>query len=222
LRRFGDLAGRGVLLAQLFATVAALAWVPGNWGKLAVMLATWALGFGKLRRAEVAAMAAVDLLFVGLNWAALRRGIFTFDRPDFLGMPIYEFVIWGFYTLHAIRFLDGGAPGGGYLKAVTAAAAFSLSFGIITAPGLLLAASASVLVLCFILFHEREDLIYAGYMCALGAVIEYVGVASGQWHYPGHPGGGVAFWFVTMWSGIGLFTRRLLLPPLLRQHHGLG
>jgi hypothetical protein len=51
-------------------------------------------------------------------------------------------------------------------------------------------------------------------MAALGALIEYVDVWTGQWHYPGHPYGGVPLWFVTMWAGVGLFARRLILPLL--------
>ena len=61
-------------------------------------------------------------------------------------------------------------------------------------------------------FHERQDLIYLGYMAVVGALVEYCGVWSGQWHYPGDSFGGVPLWFATMWGGIGLFTRRLILP----------
>jgi hypothetical protein len=210
---------RCVLLAQLLATAAALAWIPGNWAKLLVMLVVWGLGFGRLKRAELLAMAAVNLLFVGMNSAALKRGIFAFEHPDFLRMPVYEFLMWGFYTLHTIRFLDGPAPQSRLLQTVLAAAAFSLPFGTIADPGLLLAASATVLLICLALFHERMDLIYAAYMAALGALIEYVGVTTGQWHYPGPPWGGVPLWFLTMWAGIGLFTRRLV-SPLLRWSRG--
>ncbi len=213
---------RGLLLAQMLATVAVLAWLPGNWTKLAAMTAIWALGFRRLARAELIAMAVVNLLFVGMNSAALKRGIFTFEHPDFIGMPVYEFAMWGFYTLHTIRLLEGPAPVGGYLKAVAAAAAFSLPFGSIAEPDLLLAASAGVLALTFVLFHRPMDFAYAGYMVGLGALIEYAGVTSGQWHYPGHPAGGVPLWFATMWAGVGLFTRRLVLPPLAQRRQAGG
>jgi hypothetical protein len=46
----------------------------------------------------------------------------------------------------------------------------------------------------------------------LGALIEYTGVWTGQWHYPGRHLGGVPLWFLPMWAGVGLFTRRLVLP----------
>ena len=47
------------------------------------------------------------------------------------------------------------------------------------------------------------DVAYAGYMAALGALIEYVGVWTGQWHYPGQHFGGVPLWFLPMWAGVG-------------------
>jgi hypothetical protein len=67
-----------------------------------------------------------------------------------------------------------------------------------------------------VFFHEKLDLAYAGYMILVGALIEYTGVWSAQWGYPGSPPGGVPLWFITMWGGVGLFTRRLVLPILRR------
>jgi uncharacterized membrane protein YoaT (DUF817 family) len=97
-----------------------------------------------------------------------------------------------------------------------AAIAFALPFATIADANLLLAVSGTVLMGCLIVFHEPMDLAYAGYMAALGALIEYVGVGTGQWHYPQPQYGGVPLWFLTMWAGVGLFTRRLVLP-LLRE-----
>ena len=205
------------LLCQLLATAAALGWVPGNLPKLATMLVIWGIGFGRVKAPELVAMAAVNLLFIVMNSAALSRGIFRFDHPDFLGMPIYEYLMWGFYTLHTIRFLDGAAPAGKLTTAAAAAVAFALPFALIADPWLLLAASGLVLAACLFLFHEPMDVAYAAYMAALGALIEYVGVGTGQWHYPGQHLGGVPLWFLTMWAGVGLFTRRLILPFLMRQ-----
>jgi len=54
----------------------------------------------------------------------------------------------------------------------------------------------------------------------MGAIIEYTGVWSGQWLYPGHPWSGVPLWFMPMWGGVGLFTRQLL-APMARAPEGL-
>jgi hypothetical protein len=202
---------RARLLVQLAATAAILGWAPGNLEKTALMLAVWVLGFKRIAKRELVVMAAVDVLFVVMNLAALQRGIFAFDHPDFLGMPLFEYLMWGFYTLHAIRFLDGATPRAGWTIAALAAGIFALPFAAIADPGWLLVASAAALVLALALFHEPMDLLYAGYMAGVGAVVEHVGVATGQWHYPAEPGG-VPWWFIPMWAGVGLFTRRLLLP----------
>ena len=203
---------RLMLLAQLGATIAVLGWVPGNRTKLGLMALIWLIGFGRVAATEWALMAAVNLLFAAMNLAALKRGIFAFDHPDLLGMPVYEYMMWGFYVLHTIRFIDGAPPRGRAAIALAAAGAFAASFATIAAPTLLLLVSGAVLALGIALFHDRMDLAYAGYMAALGAAVEHVGVTTGQWHYPGHPWGGVPLWFLTMWAGVGLFTRRLALP----------
>jgi hypothetical protein len=70
------------LFCQVLATVATLGWVPGNAAKLVTMVVVWGLGFGVIRAAELVAMAAVNLIFVLMNQAALKQGIFAFDHPD--------------------------------------------------------------------------------------------------------------------------------------------
>jgi hypothetical protein len=206
-RRFG-------LLCQLAATVAVLGWIPGNTAKLIAMAVIWAVGFGRITAIEFLAMAGVNILFAVLNAAALAAGIFRFDHPDFFGMPVYEYLMWGFYTLHASRLLEGEPPRNSQILALLAAGAFALPFATIADPMLLLLVATIGLALCFVLFHEPMDWAYAGYMAAVGAAIEYTGVGTGQWHYPDQEFGSVPLWFLAMWAGVGLFTRRLLLPFL--------
>jgi hypothetical protein len=117
------------LLFQVLATVATLGWVPGNPAKLMTMVVIWLLGFGRIRAAELVAMAAVNLLFVLMNQAALKQGTFVFDDPDLLGMPAYEFLTWGFYTLHTMRFLNGPLPQGRWIIVAGATGAFAVPFG---------------------------------------------------------------------------------------------
>jgi hypothetical protein len=207
---------RLILLCQLLATTAVLGWVPGNVAKLLTMIMIWVVGFRRVSAAEFLMMAGVNLFFAVMNAAALARGIFRFDHPDFLGMPVYEYLMWGFYTLHTIRFLGGPPPRDKRIAAPLAAVVFALPFATIADPVLLLLASATVLSACLVLFRERMDWAYAAYMAGLGALIEYVGVATGQWHYPNQPYGGVPLWFITMWAGVGLFARRLILPLVHR------
>lgn len=213
---FSSTAGavRARLLLQLLGTVAILAWVPTNIGKLGAFLIAWAIGFGALSRREVAMMVAVNVLFAVMNYGALKQGVFQFRNPDVLGMPVYEFLMWGFYLLNTIRFVGGETPTGDRRLAFALAILFAAPFATINDSGTLTLVSALILVVAVGVYHEHLDLAYLGYMVAMGALIEYVGVHTGQWSYPGAPAGGVPPWFVTMWGGVGLFGRRLLLPFL--------
>jgi hypothetical protein len=204
------------LLLQIPVTLAILAWVPTNIGKLAALVLLWAWSFRRLSRTDAVFYLAVCVFFTAMNAASLKQGIFAFSTPDLLGMPVYELFMWGFYLLHARRVLGGPAPQGGRAAAWILALLYSAAFATIHDGNLLLAVTGVLLAVGLILFHERADLAYTGYLILLGAAVEYTGVFSGQWQYPGDPVGGVPLWFVTLWGGVGLFMRRLVLPMLVR------
>ena len=203
---------RLLLAAQLAGTLAVLAWLPGNLPKLAAMIVIGWAGFRPLARRELALAAAVCALMSAMNVGALRQGVFSFAHPDLLGMPVWEFLMWGFYVLHVIRMVGGPAPRDRPWVAFGLAIAFAIPFATVSDQGLLLATTAGMLAVAVVVFHEKLDLAYIGYTIVVGALIEYTGVWSGQWSYPGTPPGGVPLWFVPMWGGVGLFTRRLALP----------
>ncbi len=208
---------RRAISLQLLGTVIVLGWVPGNVVKLAVMVLIWVIGFGRLSLAELITAGLVNLLFIVMDEGALRHGIFLFRNPDAIGLPVYEFFMWGFYILNAVCFLDGPeAQPRRMMWALGLAIVFSLCFAMFTDPILLAAAAVAVLAASLLLFHEPFDLAFTAYMTAVGALVEYVGVGTGQWSYPHAPAGGVPLWSFSMWGGIGLFCRRLLLPFLRR------
>jgi len=204
------------LVLQVLGSIAILAWIPGNAAKLTALILVWVIGFGRISRRELVLMIGVNLLFLVMNVGALNKGAFRFSDPDALGMPTYEFVMWGFYTLNTIRFLGGEAPQGRRWLALVLAMAFALPFSVVRDTGSLTLLSSAVLAIALALYHEPMDLAYLAYMVIMGALVEYAGVWTGQWSYPGNPPGGVPFWFVTMWGGVGVFTRRLL-SPLMRE-----
>lgn len=205
-----------LLLLQIPVALAIIAFVPTNLGKLAALLVLWALTFGKLTKAEAIFYAAVCVFFTGMNAASLQQGIFVFAHPDVLGMPVYELFMWGFYLLHLKRVLDGPSPEGRRSVVWALAILYSIAFAAIPDAKILLAATGILLVIGLVLFHEPHDLAYTGYLILLGASFEYTGVHSGEWSYPGDPPGGVPFWFVTLWGGVGLFMRRLVVPILAK------
>ena len=207
---------RAVIFLQWPASLAILIWVPGNLGKLFALLLLWAVTFGRLSRSEWVFGLAACLFFTAMNVASLRSGIFMFTAPDVLGMPAYELFMWGFYLLHTMRMLDGQPPHGRSTTAWALALSYSLAFATIPSASALLAVTGGLLLLGLVLFHEPHDLAYVAYMILLGSAFEYTGVRAGLWHYPGDPPGGVPFWFVTLWGGVGLFARRLGLRFVVR------
>jgi uncharacterized membrane protein YoaT (DUF817 family) len=81
-----------------------------------------------------------------------------------------------------------------------------------------LAIVAGLLVVAgLLLYRDLGDLAFVGYMILLGAMVEFAGVLSGQWHYPQPSQVGVPAWSAIMWGGIGLLLRRMALPTLLAQ-----
>ncbi|MDH4099366.1 MAG: hypothetical protein OEV28_02175 [Nitrospirota bacterium] len=170
--------------------------------------------FKRISREEAILFFIACIFFTIMNALSLKQGVFIFNHPDFLGMPWYELAMWGFYLVHTWRMVDGPLPTGPRTKAGLVALGYVVAFSVISDQHILLLVTAILLALGLFFFHERLDIAYTGYMVFLGATIEYTGVLSGEWHYPGDPWGGVPLWFITLWGGVGLLLRRLALPVL--------
>lgn len=205
-----------LIFLQLPGTLAILAFAPSNLGKLLALLTLWAFTFRKLSRPEIIFFIAVCTFFTVMNALSLRQGIFSFASPDILGMPIYELFMWGFYLLHLKRVVGGPVPNSKPTVVWTLAILYSVAFASIQDSTTLLIATGILLMVALLFFHQPHDLAYVGYLVLMGAAFEYTGVHSGEWSYPGNPIGGVPFWFITLWGGVGLFMRRLALPILTR------
>lgn len=205
------------LLAQLALTLVVLALPWPSAVKLAILLLIWLVTFWPIGPREFVLFCAVCVLFAAMNASALAQGIFRFSRPDFLGMPVWEFFMWGFYSLHLLRVARGPTPEKTLRLALVLAAAFAIPFATVSSPSVLFSATAVILALSFFFFHDRYDLFYGGYMLFVGALVEYTGVWTGQWSYPDAPLGGVPIWFITMWMGVGLFIRRVAIPLFLQR-----
>lgn len=203
------------LLAQLALTVLALALPWANAVKLIVLLVIWSLTFWPISRREFILFGAMCILFTAMNAGALAQGVFRFSQPDLLGMPVWEFFMWGFYVLHLLRVVRGPMPDERLRLSLVLVVLFAIPFAAVSSATVLFSATAIVLSISFFFFHDRYDFFYAGYMLFVGALVEYTGVWSGQWSYPDAPPGGVPIWFVPMWAGVGLFTRRVAIPLFL-------
>lgn len=207
----------GQYAVQLLGTLIVLAFVPGSVGKTVALLAIWGITFRRLSLPESVFVAVVCIFFTVMNAASLQQGIFAFTDPDFLGMPLYEVFMWGFYLLHVRRVMGGDAPQDHKPPVIWALAIlYAAAFALMANPTLLLLVTTGLLAIGLVLHHTRRDLAFVGYMIFLGALIEYVGVHSGQWYYPDDPWGGVPLWFITLWGGVGFFLHRLALPLIIR------
>jgi hypothetical protein len=210
----------GLLASQLAATLLVLALLEGNLNKLIAFVLVWSPIFWRASIRQWIVFVSLCCLFSIMDIMAVRQGVFRFTYPDVAGLPIWEFLMWGYIVLHILLILDGPVPKTPLRLVLPLAIVFALPFATVTDPSVLLVASGVALGISLLFFHEPLDFLYLTYAVILGAIFEYTGVWSGQWSYPGDPPGGVAFWFVTMWAGVGLFARRLLLPLLSAKHSG--
>ncbi len=206
------------MLIQLAGSAAILALVPSNVARLVFFPSWWLLTFRGLNRRQLVLYVAAGVVFTVLDYLTLRQGIFRFTHPDFLLMPCYEPLLWGYFLVHTIHTVKGPLPAGRKRVPLAWAVAFTLPFLVLTDPVVLFAVSSALLLAGLALFHEPYDFAYVGYFLVVGAVWEYAGVWSGQWSYPGNPPGGVAPWWVPMWGGIALGLRRLIMPLVVARN----
>jgi SAM-dependent methyltransferase len=125
--------------------------------------------------------------------------------------------MWGFYLLHVRRMVGDEVRRGRtrFTLALGLAAIFALSFLLAPDSRSRFLATSVALAGAFCFFHERGDLLRAGYMLLLGAAVEFAGVWSGQWSSADAPAGDVPLWFAPMWAAVGLFAGRLEQLPLV-------
>jgi hypothetical protein len=201
--------GRAGEAAALLGTLALLAAPLASGIKLLGLLGWWALTMPARRRAEWVLFAITNAVFTVLDVLSVRRGLFRFTHSDWLGLPLYELVLWGFYLVHTTRMLGSTPVLRPSARAWVLVVAFAPCFGALTEPRAVLCASGGVLGVGLAVFHTRRDLIYVAYLTVVGAVVEQVGVRSGAWCYPA---AGVPIWSLTMWGGVGLILHRVILP----------
>lgn len=212
---------------QILTTVLIVAAPVANAAKVAFLLAWWLLTFWPLQLREVVFYTLACAFFTVMDVLTVGGGAFQFTHPDILGLPWYEPFLWGFYLLHTLRMMGGAPPPvsapqrhredgvrnkGVPKSAVVLAILFALVFSFVREPQALTFAATGLLICGLALYRNPADFAYSGYMILVGALIEYVGVWSGEWSYPGAPWGGVALWFIPLWGGIGLLLRRIGLP----------
>ncbi len=203
---------------QMGGTLAGLVFLPSNVAKAVVLPLWWLVTFGPMKRIEIVEFCLACLIFSGMNAMALHRGIFAFTYPDVFGMPWFELFMWGFYLVHTRRALARFSTPRSNRRgvAVGLTVCFAIVFSAATGDVSRFFGPLAVILVSLAFFHEVSDFLHIGYMVFLGALIEYSGIATGQWSYPSSQLAGVPLWFITMWAGVGLYAHRIFSETLAK------
>jgi len=199
---------------SLICTLLIIYWVKQSFIILPALLIVWYFLFKPLNRTELIMFAIGTIFIIGQNYSVLKSGAFTFRQQDFLLMPFYEPVMWGYYYLSIKRFILEPedkiklSP-----KTFIGLLITSFCFSIFSSDSNLMTISSTISTFFLVfLFHDRYDFYYAGCALGLGFIIELFGVVSGNWSYPEPDIFGIPFWFITMWISVGILGRRFLIP----------
>lgn len=201
---------KSLLVLQFLLTLIILAFVPNNFLKVICLLPLWWITFNGLKCRECIAFCIINILFIFSDIGAIQNNFFKFSEPDFLGLPFWEFFMWGYYLLHTHRMFPPKDLKGFDFKIWVMAILFSLLFMIVPDRNILLLATAGILVTTLFFYHQKQDFLYCGYLMMLGVCIEYVGLRLNLWIYPERDYSSALLQFVVMWGASGLYFRRIM------------
>ncbi len=187
--------------------------IPSSLALVFLLPISWYLLFRPLEKRELIIFIIAGSVITVQNYTVLRTGTFVFSEQDFLLMPYYEPLLWGYYYLNLKRFFDQQIQIEKLeLRAITGLVLISLAFGVFSDTdwhSLAVFTAAGILVL---FFHSKEDLLFGLYALAMGFVVEIFGVMTKLWHYPDPDFLGIPYWFAPMWISVGILGRRFLFP----------
>ncbi len=197
----------------LAGTLLLIRTVPWSPALVLLLPVFWSALFRPLSRNEYLLFVVAGVFITAQNYTVLRTGAFAFSQQDFLLMPFYEPLLWGFYFLTLKRFfaqheqVERLEP-----QALLGLLGVSLAFGLFAGTGWLSPAVFVAGGILVALFHTREDIWHGLFALVMGFVVEVFGVSTGQWSYPAPDMLGIPFWFAPMWVSVGILGRRLLFP----------
>lgn len=198
---------------MLSGTLVQIAAIPNGLVSLAACLLWWSLVPWTPRLAV--AWTALAALFALLDLGAVRAGVFAFARPDLLGLPWWEFLVWGCWVLGGLGLIPAAAPARPRWPAFLCAALFAAPFLAVADPWWLTALALAGLAPGLVLHHRSADLVHLAGFALIGLVVELTGVLAGVWSYPQAGALVIPPASLVMWAGIGLFAHRLVRPWLI-------
>jgi len=179
-----------------------------------LLLILWYLVFKPFTTEDIFVFLIAVIYIIPQNYIGLKSGIMFFKNQDFLLMPYYEPLMWGFYYIFLKRFIN--EPQNdlklSYKILFTLFLTASLFSYFFSYPSYLFATSIILVFILLLLFHEKYDLYYMAITLFLGFIIELFGVQTELWYYPKVNLLKIPYWFSAMWICVGLFCRRLVIP----------
>lgn len=198
-----------LIFAIIFmATVAVMVLLKNNFLALLVFLLLWVAPWKFYAKNDLIFFAIGFFSFLLLDIIVVAESVFSFSRPDFWGLPVYEPFLWGFYLIAINKIAASEEKFPRHNISCFLIILLLLSSYLIFKNNLcIFLAQAAILVITFIFWHKKSDVSYAFIAVVIGAIVEYVNVACNNWAYPS---GGVPIWFLTFWAAVGLLDNRLL------------
>ncbi len=163
-------------ILQLLGTIGILTLVPGNCLKTVLFLIFWMVTFFPIAKHECALFVGANVMFSVLDVMAVKQGIFYFNHPDFLGLPFWEFLMYGFYVLHGLRLLGGPVPQTNKLQVWALTLAFPLIIASIAPHSVLTFLTLFLIVQLVLFLHEKCDIFSLGFLVLGGNATKYVGI----------------------------------------------
>lgn len=203
-------------LIQFSGTLVILYSFQSNIEKTVGLLIWWYFTFKPIAKKELVLFFSMNIIFSTLDYISLSRGLFTFSNPDIGPLPYFEFFMWGFYVLNTYRQMASTViiPNKVNFKIVFLNILFMMPFVFIINYDLLSLFSFLILLFIVLFIGTIDDLKFIAYFLFIGTAIEYFGVWNHIWYYQKNFMGEVPFWYLSLWGGVGFFSRRIVLPIL--------
>ena len=178
--------------------------------KMLAVLASFYFIYGAFTKEEMYLFIGVNLFFTFMNYMSIINGIFAFTQPDLIGLPWYEFFMWGIYVIHLKRITEIFFKD--EFKAYQTSLVDFVCVGLVIVVFSLCKDKSSVTIFpliinIFYLFAKKSKFITCSYFyfIAIGGILELVGTNGGQWTYPQPDFYGVPFWYVNVFGSFAIY-----------------
>lgn len=178
--------------------------------KMLAILASFYFIYGVFTKEEVYLFIGVNLFFTFMNYMSIVNGIFAFTQPDLIGLPWYEFFMWGIYFIHLKRVTEIFFSA--EFKAYQVSLVDFVCVGLVIVVFSVCKDKSSVTIFpliinIFYLFAKKSKFITSNYFyfLAIGGILELVGTNGGQWVYPHPDFFGVPFWYVNVFGSFAIY-----------------